>query len=264
MAKLQGGLQFTGNVNGLSAYTMQGCEGIILRKPYGPSKKEVETKASYDVTRRLNKEFGGCSTAARWIRKVLLPLRPVCDHNISAPLTRLLQPVQKLDTESAFGRRHVRLSLAPQLVEGFNLNRKSAFDAVVTNTVACTISREALQATVSLPALLPSLTFFPPGRQPYFRITFVLGVVPDLFFALPTYQPAEKQERFAMQMVQSAWYAVQQGAPALTMELQLPSAPATDAYSLMAAVGIEMGNVGAAGTPQTVQKLGCAKILTVR
>jgi hypothetical protein len=32
----------------------------------------------------------------------------------------------------------------------------------------------------------------------------------------------------------------------------------------MAAVGIEMGNVGAAGTPQTVQKLGCAKILTVK
>jgi hypothetical protein len=263
MAKLNGPLGFSGNLKGLSAYTMQGCEGIILRTAYGPSGDDIETKPAYDITRRNNKEFGGCSSAAKWIRRAFHPLKTLEDYNLSGALTGLLKPIMEMDLESEFGKRHVLVSRAPQLLTGLNFNRKHIFDSVVRNHVAYALSRESLSAKVEFPALLPSFTFFPPGAYPYYRIVMALGLVPDLFFTSAGYGPNGDYTSLFPQVIETEWYPAKSGSPALKLDALLPSAPANKDFSLMLSVGIQMGSVGASGAIEGIKYAGSGKILAI-
>jgi hypothetical protein len=56
----------------------------------GPSKRMIKSHPSFELTRRNNKEFGGRSTASKWIRRFLYPLKPMSDYNISGPLNWFL------------------------------------------------------------------------------------------------------------------------------------------------------------------------------
>ncbi|HYK55704.1 MAG TPA: hypothetical protein VEV15_04435, partial [Flavisolibacter sp.] len=213
---------------------------------------------------RNNREFGGRSPAVKWIRKVLHPLKPLFDHNLSAPLNTLLKPIQEMDRQSEFGERHVLLSLAPQLLEGFNFNRRHHFDSVVRNPVGCRLLRESLSAVVEFPALLPSFTFFPSGSHPYYRLMMVLGVVPDLYYALPLYRPKGDYGPVIAQAAQTEWYPVKSGSPALSLKLQLPVATPNSDFSLMLAIGVGMGSVGTGGSITGVRYAGSGKILAMR
>lgn len=264
MAKLQGPFDFKGNLKGLSAYQMRGCEGIVLRESFGPSKKDIETKPSYDLTRRNIKEFGGCSTAGKWVRKAFLPLKALSDYNLSSPINALLKSIQKMDQSSEWGKRHVRISLAPQLLEGFNFNRRFPFDSVVRNPVHCSLDRASVSAVVDVPALLPALTFQAPNGHAYYRIVLTLGIVPDLYYNLPRYQPLGNYDHFFPVMTQTEWYACKTGSPPQTLELGLSSKPENEAFSLLLSIGIQMGAVGVSGQLEPVPYNGCGKILAVR
>jgi hypothetical protein len=264
MAKLKGPFEFSGTLKGISAYTMRGCEEVILRTAYGPSKKEIAQKAAYDITRRNNAEFGGRSTAAVWVRKAFHLLKPVADYNHSGPINTLLKVVQQMDTESEFGQRHVLLSQAPHLLEGFNFNSRHLFDSVIRNPVSYTVLREGLEASIEFPALLPSFTFFPPGAHPCYRILATLGVVPDLFYAQPRYRPEGVYEPFLTEQAWTDWYAVKTGSPELELKLKLPFVPENQKFSLLLSAGIQMGTVQAAEIIRPVPYTGCGKILAVK
>lgn len=264
MAKLHGPFDFTGNLKGISAYKMRGCKDTVLRVSYGPSKKDMETKPAYDLTNRNIKDFGGCSTAGKWVRKAFLPLKQVSDYNMVGPIIALLKPIQEMDQQSEWGKRHVQLSLAPQLLEGFNFNRRSSFDSVVRNPVGYSLDKGSLSAVVDVPALLPLLTFFAPNGQAYYRVVATLGIVPDLYYHLPKYQPKGNYDSFFPATAQSEWYATKNGSPAQTLELHLPTVPENEAFSLVLSVGIQMGSAGALGNLEVVPYTGCGKIVAVR
>src|SRR3979490_2115183 len=103
MAKLEPGFGFLGGMSNVSAYKRKDMEGIILRRKGGPSKKKIKTHESFVVTRKNNEEFGGRSSASKWIRRTLLPLKPLSDYNIAGPINALLKPIQEMDSLSEFG-----------------------------------------------------------------------------------------------------------------------------------------------------------------
>ena len=109
MAKLEGDIQFTGSLNNLSAYKMRGSDKIILRKKGGPTKKQIKHSKNFENTRRNNMEFGGRAMAAAAIKHCLHPFGFLADHNITATLNALLGAIQKMDTTSGWGKRHVLL-----------------------------------------------------------------------------------------------------------------------------------------------------------
>ncbi len=69
MLKLTGSILFTGSMDNFSAYTMQGYDGIILRKKGGASKEKIKTGRNFYLTRKHNAEFGASSQAGKSIRK---------------------------------------------------------------------------------------------------------------------------------------------------------------------------------------------------
>jgi hypothetical protein len=260
MAKLNGPLDFEGKIGGISAYKMEGVDRTILRKPGGPSKEDIKTKPSCENIRRINYEFGGRSTAGKFVRRCFKPLMSVSDFNPAPPVNSLMHKIQPLDTVSEYGKRSVLISKALYLLEGFNINKRNPFDTVVRHPPLAIIDRASLSASVEFPAMVPNVNFFPPGSHSYYRIAAVLGIVPDLFFKLEAYAP-EGEFSFYPQKTVSYWLIVKAGSAPLQLELELPEAPAFDSYSLVLSVGIEMGTAGLGGSIETINHTGCGKIL---
>jgi hypothetical protein len=243
MARLSSELTFTGSLGNISAYTRRDSDKIILRTKGGASKEVVKTSPAFVNTRRTNAEFGGRATASSFVMHALRPQKALADYNIAGPIITLLKPIQALDTQNEWGKRHVLLSKNPHLLQGFSLNRKVAFDSVLRTSLTCSVSRESCQARVEVPALLPAINFFAPQRYPLYSITAVLGVVPDLFYSDSGYKPSLPAYGNLVAAQQSSeWYPVQQGSPAFTLELSTERPP-DEAFSLMLTVGIRYGTM---------------------
>ena len=262
MAKLIGPWGFTGSLGGITAYTLRESDKIILRTTWGPSSHDIATKPAYDITRRNNREFGGRSTAAKWIRRSFQPLHAVINFNSSGPLTALLKPIQELDTDSEFGERHVLLSGQPLLLEGFNFNTRYLFDSVMRNPVAATVSKTAMEASMIFPELLPGINFFPPEPYSFYRLVAVLGLVPDVYYKNEMYRPDNVYTNHFPVQSRSDWYTVAKGSPSLNFELRLPTNLAREDYSLVLSAGVEMGTTP--GSTGAVRYHGCGKIIMVR
>ena len=84
MAKQESSLGFTGSLYNISACKRRDMDTIIIRSKGGPSKKMIKSHPSFELTRKNNKEFGGRSTASNCIIRVLHPLKPLSNYNISA------------------------------------------------------------------------------------------------------------------------------------------------------------------------------------
>jgi hypothetical protein len=263
MAKLTGPLAFTGKLHGLSAFKRKGSEREILRPRYGPSKKDVDTKPSYANTRRVNKEFGGRSTTAKWIRDGYHPLKPIADGDNLSSLNALLLPIQVLDTENEYGKRSVKLSLNRRLLEGFNLNRWHPFESVIQNPVDCTISRQELRAMVTVPALIKGVNFTPPSFHSFYRLVAALSIVPDLHYHQVKYRPNGNYDGFRPEVVRTDWKAINAPSEATTLELAIPSLPPNNHFSLVLTIGIEMGTAKNLSLIKGVKYAGCGKIMAV-
>ena len=262
MAQLIGDLLFTGSLQNLSAYKMRGTDKIVLRKKGGPSKKQIKHSPHFDLTRRNNNEFGGRAKAALLIKRILHPLMFLADYNITGPLNALLQPIQKMDTENEWGKRHIMISKAPRLLEGFTLNRRYLLDSIVRTPVSCTIQKQ--QVIVDLPALLPEINFMVPGNYPFYQFTAVAGLLPDLFYTRDRYEPKNDRGYGGYgpdSIVSTEWLPV--NAPAAACKLMLKELPPKkEGCSNMVALGIAFGTMQGQEI-EPVKYVGGAKVIRV-
>ena len=264
MAKLDGNFGFNGPLGNVSAYKMRGVEGIILRRKGGASKEKVKTSPGMKGTRKGNAEFGGRATAGKWIRRLLHRQTPMAGYNITGAINALMGPIQKLDTESVFGRRNVVLSKNPWLLEGFSLNKEQGFDTIIRNPLSWSISRDTLSARIELPALLPGINFLTQEKHPMYRIVATLGIAPDFFYheQWKGYYPSSRAyQENDMQTVETEWCPVLKGSPATTLNIQLPTPPPDQSFSLVLSIGLCFGEMRDASSIWQVKHTGAAKIL---
>jgi hypothetical protein len=262
MAKLTSLLKFHGSLDGLSAYKMEGLQEEILRRKGGPTKEQILHDPRFALTRKNNKETAGRSRASGLVLDTLGGLRPAVDQSCCGRLNALLKVVQEGDTLSPWGERHVRLTLGPGLLEGFNLRKVCPLEGVLLNPLTCTVDKAALSAAVHVPALLPGLNFVSPAQQPLYRVVASLGAVPDLFYRETGdhYFPAEGYRRVSAQTAWTGWFPVRGGSPATTLAVQLPEGPEVDTFSLVLTVGVQWGMVGAGGRVDITKKARSARI----
>lgn len=71
MGKLHGILQFTGKLDGLSFYAMNGK--IIVRKTGGFDGKKIKYAANFERVRENGREFAHCAALGRYFRNSLHP-----------------------------------------------------------------------------------------------------------------------------------------------------------------------------------------------
>lgn len=125
MGNLKGIVQFTGKLDGISFYEVDGK--IIVRKTGGFDGKAIKTQENYVRTRENASEFGRCTVIGKQLRQALASYSQKAKTTTThSRLASVLTQVMKCDTISERGNRNVALGLVTiegqQLLRGFEFN----------------------------------------------------------------------------------------------------------------------------------------------
>jgi hypothetical protein len=261
MATLEEGIEFTGSLGKFSAYRIKGSDKIVLRKKGGPTKKQIMTSKSFERLRENMKEFRGVGKAVRAVRAPLRYVKHLAEHNFSSGLTTVFKQIQLLDPVGARGDRSIFLSQHRYMLAGFRLHEKRPFLGIVTGPVSCTFNRETKSAVIQLPGLVKGINLHLPWKQPLYRFSMALGIVPDI-----TYEDGEYNmhaDEWADTGLDTEWHVAEERFQSRTFELKLNTQkPIKDTQTLVFAIGIEMGAPTAYGDIAEVKYAGSACILT--
>ncbi len=265
MARVKGLMQITGNMKGVSMYTMRGSEEVIIRTKGGPSKRTIKTRESCKALRNNGMEWKGCTKTASVIRRAVEPLLRVADYNVMGALNALCKKIQCFDVENEQGKRSVLLTRHRELFVNFDFNKTNPFDRVIRLVPNWEIDRATVTATVTIPAFEPDLHLVAPNKLPLMRWMVALGVATDMVMnqhqngyeyandILVGYRREERGE----------WSHVKRSLPEQTLIVDLPKvAPyLKEGDTLILSIGVEFGNVGVDGQGEAVKYAGCAKML---
>jgi hypothetical protein len=256
-------IQFTGTLNNLTAYTMRGHNGIIIRSKGGASKRNIEKNPKFQVTRDLNKEWKAVIEASQSIRRGLAALRKLADYNVAGPLHALVKKIQTADELNPKGKRSILFSRHPDFLSSFQYNRQTLFDNIVCQPIEVNINKTSAMVDVTIPSLQPLVNFFPNPRYAYYRILLACGGVSDFVYSemgnfhnpvssqLPSYMPIYTEWTIAKVPQPSALYT-------LTPKEIFSAGPN---MIFVFGVGIQYGMPGADGTIQPVPFAGAARIM---
>ncbi|MFY8069236.1 MAG: hypothetical protein ACOVMG_03985 [Flavobacterium sp.] len=133
MGKLKGIIQFTGQIEGLSFYEMNGK--IIVRKTGGFDGEKIKNDAKYVRVRENSSEFSHCATIGKYFRKSLhIYLKKLTIPYVHNRVLGLFQEISRLDLVSARGKRTVFNGLqsleAKEVLERFEFDKNLPFDTV--------------------------------------------------------------------------------------------------------------------------------------
>jgi hypothetical protein len=271
MARMKKPFDITGSLGNISLYKVRGSDEPIARKKGGPTKRMIKTRKSFAATRRNNSEFGGRARMTKQVMRILRPMKYLGDYNLAGPLNSLFIPIQALDTVSGHGERNIELTKNPGLLQGFNLNRRTPFDTIITNSLKYSLSRDALTAAVTFPELIPGANFLPQVTLSYFKFIAILGVVENVFYNGRGYGNAAGNEHLTGNSVLSAsdWFNItpNNAAVELTCSFQeerndLIRQIGKKNYSCLLAVGIAFGSMER-GKVEMVKYVGGGKILAM-
>jgi len=261
MATLEEGFEFTGRLGKFSAYRMKGSDKIIIRKKGGPSRKQVLRSKNFERLRENMSEFSGVGKAVNAVRSPLKHVKHLAEHNFSAELTTVFKSIQLLDPVSDRGERNIYLSQHPYMLAGFRLNKKQPFLGIVTGPVGCTLNRETKSAVIQLPGLVKGINLHLPWKQPLYRFSMALGLVPDITYEKGDYNV--HRDEWADTGLDTEWHVAEERFQSRTLELKLNNpGPLKDTQTLVFAIGIEMGVPTPYGNIEAVDYAGSACILT--
>lgn len=261
----------TGTVGNISIYKVRGSDVPIARTKGGPTKRMVKTRKSFATTRKNNSEFGGRARMTSQVMEVLRPMKYLGDYNLAGPLNSLFIPIQSLDTVNEHGQRNIQLTKNPGLLQGFNLNRRTPFTTLITNSPEYTLSKDKLTATITIPELIPGVNFFPLNNFSWYKIMGVLGIVQDLYYHPLGYGSitGDQQVMGIGATKESDWLSITPKSPVteLTFNFKefrnvLIQKIGKKNYSCLLGVGIAFGSM-ARGQVEIVKYVGGGKILAM-
>lgn len=262
MAILESHLPIIGSIDNLSFYRVRGSDKIVVRRKGGPSRKAVLHSKKFHLTRLNNSEFKGRALASSLIWQSLYPFHGIHDYGVASALHTPLTALQKLDSESAKGRRHLALSKKPMLLAGINLNRKHSLDDLIRTPLRYSISAETGTAVIEIPELIPGLNSILPYGHPFFRIVASFAFVPDVCYTDRGYSAAPGIGDRSVAYHQSPWLFADKAAPASEITLTLKRPGQSDRGIYMLSAGVRIGRQGHGEHPADVKYAGAAKVLS--
>ena len=271
MGRMKKPFDITGTVGKISIYKVRGSDEPIARTKGGPTKRMVKTRRSFATTRRNNMEFGGRARMTSQVMHILRPMKYLGDYNLAGPLNSLFIPIQALDTVSEHGQRNIELTKNPGLLEGFNLNRRTPFTTIITNSPDYTLSRETLSAVVTVPELIPGVNFFPADNFSWYKIVAVLGVIENIFYNPKGYVNRAGNPHVNSHFVlnESDWFNITPKSEPVELTCSFKKSAkdllqkiGKNNYSCLLGIGIAYGSISR-GQVEMVKYVGGGKILAM-
>lgn len=262
MAFISSEITFTGSLGNLSAYRVKGSDKIVVRTKGGATRDRIKKDPNFDLTRRNNAEFTGRVRMSMHIMQEMFLHRRLADYNLSGPLNGVLCQIQKRDETNVLGQRSILLSEHRGYLEGFSLNRKFPFDAVVRTAPKVTLDRATGSAIIELPELIPGVNFFAQTKHPLYRLTVALSAVCDMVWTDMGYKKINERDRIHDNIMHTDWYPARYGSAASTLSLAIGPLP-DKGVSMMLTIGICYGTLDDVDTIEPVRRVGSAKVLVL-
>ncbi|MEI6554478.1 MAG: hypothetical protein WCL70_02690 [Paludibacter sp.] len=257
----------TGSIANLSFYTRKGSTEVFARTKGGASKEKIKRNPEFANVRKNNKEFGGCSKISKQIRLSFYPVRNVADYNLAPALNSVVKNIQKMDEESPWGERSIRLSKYRSILTGFDFNRTNRFSSMVRIPLHWEINRENQQAEIVIPAFACSYGLYLPWKYTSFRLVATLGIVSDFVLnqANQTYEPTHGDFTRPQKYTETPWFSTQASIPEQKLSLTLadPAEAFNDDDTLVLAIAIEFGTQDAFGNQIPQKGAGAGMVLGV-
>ncbi|SFE62480.1 hypothetical protein SAMN05518672_108145 [Chitinophaga sp. CF118] len=258
MARLKGAIDLAGKLGGLSIFKRIDMDGSIVRMPGGATKNKIKNDKNFARTRENNLEWKGVGKAAGNIRKAVIHVKHLADHNITNDFSTLCKKIQLQDTENERGKRSILLSKHRDLLEGYHITRINSFDGVVRLPLKYEIDKQTGSAWVQFPNLTPEINLFIPWQYPVFRFIISLQAVRDL------HHDYANNDTMAAPVVYTAWKPTAQNYTGERIAVQFEEGwEMDDSWTLILSVGLEIGNPISNNYTAIAKRAGSAKILAL-
>lgn len=265
---IKSGVQsYTGTIGEMTYYTIQGSDIVYARRSGGPSKDMIKTSPKFDLVRRNNKEWAGCTQLAKMIRNAYGVVKSVEDYPVIGTLNGLSKKIQQTDISSELRKRGLFLTKNKHILSGFNISRKQVLESVLRVPITASIDRISGVATIKIPTIITNLHLYNFRKLPYFRISINLGGISDVAFS---------DERAGYQStISTFWHHTfsdqKQWLPThgtieeqiCSLQYQVEATPVSDDVTIILTVGIDFGAIGNDGKPTLVKYAGCGKIICI-
>ena len=254
------GHPFSTSLGDCSMYTRRDSNKLVIRSKGGPSNEKIKNDPAFEKTRNQNSEFGGCSKAAKMMRDAIGTVGHLADVNLHAQATKLISAIRALDNNPK-GKRSIIFSRGKQLIEGFNINKATSFDSVITSPIGFSINRNEHSAVLELPGITPGMNFNRVWTYPYYRIRINLGVIRDMVFVEGAgYKHILKDVTGYTETLDTEWFQASSKTIGQEVGLTILDPVLDESCHLLLTVGIEFGTA-ADGEIKTIRHAGCAKVL---
>ena len=252
----------TGKATNRGGYYRKDLAVRIFRDNGGPSAEKIRTDPKLAGLRKHQSRFGGWSSSGKMLRDAIMDVSALGHSMISSEITTLCGSIKDMDITPALAKPPVIFSRGLHLLQGYNLNRDTVFDSIISTPVQFTLDRQLLKATVQLPPLNPGLNFRNIWNQPFFRFKINLGIIRDMAFDGVAYKPITPDVQEQTELVETDWLPAKEKYPAQSFELIYDEPVFDENCHLILAIGIEFGTLRKGGIT-AVKDACCGKILGV-
>ncbi|MFZ4727006.1 MAG: hypothetical protein ACOYMD_16340, partial [Paludibacter sp.] len=215
--------------------------------------------------RESGTEWSGCTKAVSAMRRALEPILRLADYNVMGGLNAVCKKIQCMDTKHEKGKRNVLVTENQHFLTDFDFNKTNPFNRVIRVQPTWQINRETVSATVTIPEFNPTEHLVSPNKLPFMRFVILLGVTTNVRYDenSKSYAPDNQQLLGYRKETHTAWNPVKRALPEQTLEVQIENIATylTDNDTLLLAVGVEFGTVGADGEGEAVKWAGCGKMV---
>jgi hypothetical protein len=169
----------SGVPKGYRSYKIKGIDKTIIAKKGGPTKKDIETKPTYQKLRNNQKEFGVASNLSKVLRQSLSGcMSEICESYVSGKLTAEFRNLAKME-QGATGTRPLVLSKHGHHLNGFEFNSRAPYKKVFGAKYFVKNGSRKGQVILHFPAFIPQEVFDYPEEATNFKVNARLVALSD-------------------------------------------------------------------------------------
>lgn len=269
MAKLKGLLNITGKLEDLSLYKMHGVDDIIVRRKGGPTKQMIKNSDSCVRIRENNTEFSTCSAMGKDIRYFLQINTYSSDYSSSGKLNGLMMQMLKKDEKHDRGERGICISQNREMLNGFDFGKTNSFNNVVKKLPEVTVDREQLTARIRIPETDGENQLYNFHGKSWMHYGIRFAIISDMQY------DAEREKAMPVNecchgigaSYLSEWIPAKGVIPVQEILLSVADraeGKLSENDSLVVAVTLHYGDVGADGKPHEAKYAAVTRIFAVK
>lgn len=242
MAELKGIFQFTGSLNDITVYEMNGK--LVLRRKGTVPKEKVLNHPNFKRRRETMSEFGGTAQVAKAIRTGWNTVKKQFQGSyISGRLNGILKTQVTNQGQGKRGERSISLQNNPDGLIDFPFDRNKKFDYIFPQALAVVPNQARQSVDLTSSKFNPSQILSLPKGATHYQITLLISTISEYKFdpKKKAYLPKNQTQNGLFDLQVTSFLPLEPNSPSsIKLQASLPGIKSlAPQVSMIACVGIE-------------------------